>query len=204
MAGSFYGWVEQGYARSCSNDGRQGRVLWRFWLRGLAREQLACGLICQSGDTIGRPYPLLLMGTGPLPGWEECWEDLPLACEGIWSAAEALSTDNPVTVAGLVQALDRLTCPVKILQDDTLPPVLPVTPLSGGIESEFGLYSLEAPNGSSIATAAAVRLGLMLKNRNSSPPVAIFVGGGETAYMAFIRRPLKPYDFEVLWDLRQH
>lgn len=199
----FYNWVENGYARCCLNNGSQDSRLWRFWLRGMKKEQLACGILCQSSDAIGRPYPLLLMGSGTIPGWEEYWEDLPLSFEGIWNDAVALLSQEVTTLKELEQGLDRLTSPAAILQDDTLPPVLPLTAMRGDLESEFAIFSLEAPNSDRIAIAAAVRLGLLVKNRVALPPVAVFIGGGETACMVITRRPLNPLDFGVLWDLRQ-
>lgn len=203
LGGTFFEWIEQGYARICLDNPGLGRVLWRFWLRGTIRGQLSCGVMRQSGDAIGRPYPLLIMGSGSSPSWEECWEHLPFACANVWNQADALSSIEFETVPKLLQGLERLTAPAEILQDDTLPPVLPLRALIGNIGSEFGLFSLEAPNGSFIATAAAMHLSLLLKNKNASPPVAIFIGGGETAWLAFMRRPLKTGDFTTLWDQHQ-
>lgn len=143
------------------------------------------------------------MGSGTFPGWEEAWEDLPLSFEGVWNDAAALSSKEVTGLNELEQGLDSLTSPAVILQDDTLPPVLPLTAIRGDLESDFALFSLEAPNSSRISIAAAVRLGLLVKNRVALPPVAVFIGGGETACMVIIRRPLNPMDFGELWDLRQ-
>lgn len=200
LGDSFFGWIEQGYARYCRDRHTVVRGRWHFWLQGTAREELTCGVMLSSVDAIGRPYPLLIMGGGAFPGWETWWEELPLACEGIWNAAGALTTAAYTSVTELVSGLNRLTAPDVIGEDDTLPPGLPFSVLHGDFGSEFGLYSLEAPNGSSIATAAAMHLSLLQKKRNASPPVAIFIGGGETAHMAIMRRPLKSLDFEVLWS----
>jgi hypothetical protein len=143
------------------------------------------------------------MGCGSFPNWEGCWEQLPIACEGVWNQAEALTSQELKAVSELVQGLSGLTSPADILQDDTLPPVLPLKSLNGDMESEFGLFSLEAPNSSSIAMAAAMRLSLLLNKKIIAPPVAVFIGGGDTACMAIMRRPLKSLDFETLWNLKQ-
>ncbi|MEW5801056.1 MAG: hypothetical protein AB1847_03020 [bacterium] len=63
----------------------------RFWTRGSAKDMLVCGLVRDSSDRLGRPYPLLIMGTGPLPGWEERWDLVSLACERSWSQMEHLA-----------------------------------------------------------------------------------------------------------------
>ena len=47
-----------------------------------------------SSDGIGRNYPLLIIGTGLLRGWEEQWDLMPLACEKIWSGIEYIATQN--------------------------------------------------------------------------------------------------------------
>lgn len=198
-----FGWVEQGFSRCCRDGDSQHGIFWRFWLRGMARDQLTCGILCKSSDAIGRPYPLLLMGTGIFPKWEGCWEHLPLACKVVWDEAEALLLQESISVSEFVQGLGRLNSPSDILHDDTLPPVLPFKTLNGEIGAEFGLFSLEAPNGSSIAMAAAMRLSLLQKKRIITPPIAVFIGGGNTACMAILRRPLKPLDFEALWNLQQ-
>ena len=171
-------------------------------MRGMARDQLACGILSQSCDAIGRPYPLLLMGSGTSQNWEECWENLPMACEAIWSSAETLVTQESITLSELVAGLGKLTAPADIALDDSLPPAFSLKSLNGDMDSEFCLFSLEAVNGSRIEVAAAMRLSLLLKKRNAVPPVAVFIGGGKTAQMAVMRRPLKSLDFDVLWNLQ--
>lgn len=202
LGGTLFGWIEQGYEKISRDPPRQGSVLWRFWIRGTVRDQIASGLLCQSSDAIGRPYPLLLMGCGIDSGWEKSWENLPLDYEAIWHELAALVSADYRSVSELSAALGRLKKPVGIQHDDTLPPLLPVRAVEGDSDTEFALYSLEAPNGSMSATAAAMRLSLIMKKRLGSPPVAMFIGGGETAFMAAMRRPLKPQDFATLWNPR--
>ena len=204
LGSSIYSWVEQGYSQLRHGKSDQQPIKWRFWMNGSAREKLACGILMESADAIGRPYPLLMMGSGNLPGWEAVWEHLPIACEPVWRDAESLAFNEPNTLSKMLTGLDRMASPTEILlDDDTLPPVLPLRTLNGDLTSEFGLFSLETQNWSSVATAAAMRLSLMLKEASPAPPVAVFIGGNETAYMAVMRRPLKFSDFSVLWDLKQ-
>jgi type VI secretion system protein VasJ len=169
-------------------------------MRGTAPDQLACGILRQSCDAIGRPYPLLLMGSGNSQNWDESWENLPMACEALWNRADTLFSQEYRAISELVAGLGTLTGPEDIFLDDTLPPALSLKALNGDMDSEFSLFSLEAGNGSRIEVAAAMRLSLLLKKRNATPPVAVFIGGGETAHMAVMRRPLKSLDFEMLWN----
>lgn len=199
---SLFSWVEQGYAKLRHDKSNRYPVTWRFWINGTVNDRLACGILSESYDAIGRPYPLMLMGTGTSQKWKECWENLPLSCEAVWNSAESLFSDELTTVPELITGLGTLTSPVDVLLDDTLPPALSLKSLNGDMDSEFCLFSLEVLNGSRIEVAAAMRLSLLLKKRNATPPVAVFIGGGKTAHMAVMRRPLKPLDFEVLWNLQ--
>ncbi len=70
------------FARPCS---------WRFWARTPERGELSCGVVRNSSDSAGRPFPLLVMGIGRLAAWEENWDLLPCACEGVWGQMEELS-----------------------------------------------------------------------------------------------------------------
>ncbi|HIJ88272.1 MAG TPA: DUF2094 domain-containing protein [Desulfuromonadales bacterium] len=199
---SLFSWVEQGYDKVRHDMSGRFQVSWKFWLNGTMHDRLACGVLLESGDAIGRPYPLLLMGSGTYRQWGKCWENLPLACETTWNSAMVLFSNKLTTIPELEMGLGMLPSPDDILLDDTLPPALPLKPLSGDMESEFCLYSLETDNGSGIEVAAAMRLSLLLKKRNAAPPVAVFIGGGKTAYMAVMRRPLKSLDFVTLWNLQ--
>lgn len=199
---TLFSWVEQGYSKLKHDKSERYPVTWRFWINGTVNDSLACGILLDSCDAIGRPYPLLLMGSGTSRKWKECWENLPIACEAVWNSAESLFTYKMTTVPELISGLGKLTSPVDVLLDDTLPPALSLRSLDGDMDSEFCLFSLEALNGSRIEVAAAMRLSLLLKKRNATPPVAVFIGGGKTAHMAVMRRPLKSQDFEVLWNLQ--
>ena len=60
-------WVAKGYDELLRMDGRsQDSHSWRFWLRGVKKDTLICGLCRDSSDRIGRPYPLMIMGEGRL------------------------------------------------------------------------------------------------------------------------------------------
>jgi type VI secretion system protein VasJ len=201
LGNSVYAWVEQGYLR-CGLAGKSQRdIRWRFWMRGAAPEELVCGVLLQSFDAIGRPYPLLLMGSGSFCGWNTFWEHLPMVCKDVWEAAETVSFQKTASLAELENKLSRLTLPIEVQLDDTLPPVVPLKTLSGDLAADFAAFSLEAPNGSQMVLAAAMRLSLELKKSVIEQPVAVFIGGGSTACMVVMRRPLKPLDFETLWNL---
>ncbi|MEG6548946.1 type VI secretion system-associated protein TagF, partial [Desulfocurvibacter africanus] len=56
-------------AEVAGGDGENG--CWQFWIAGASQDALICGCLAASTDSLGRPYPLLLLGRGSLPGWRE-------------------------------------------------------------------------------------------------------------------------------------
>ena len=67
-----------------------GICSWRFWAKGANKKALVCGVARDSSDSVGRPYPLLVVGTGPLADWEDEWELLPAACENTWNQMDVM------------------------------------------------------------------------------------------------------------------
>jgi len=51
------------------------------------------------------------MGAGPAPGWEENWEQVPLACEETWQVMEQLSSGSYDDVSSLEQGVVSLKAP---------------------------------------------------------------------------------------------
>jgi len=89
---TFLGWLRRGYSIVASREQNTSSYYsWRFWCRGTKSDSLACGLVRDSSDGLGRPYPLLVLGHGPLKGWEDHWDLLVLASEGTWNRMEYLS-----------------------------------------------------------------------------------------------------------------
>ena len=90
----FSGWIENGYKQFSKNGGNALHNAWHFWARGATSGAIVCGLVKDSVDGIGRNYPLLMIGAGPLHDWEENWDLLPLACETVWRDMEYLTILN--------------------------------------------------------------------------------------------------------------
>lgn len=93
LVDGFAGWVEGGYTALTAKDGAMPEFCsWRFWTKGAGRDSLVCGVIRENSDSVGRPYPFFLIGSGPLRDWEEQWDLLPFACENTWCQLEYLAT----------------------------------------------------------------------------------------------------------------
>jgi type VI secretion system protein VasJ len=69
LVNAFAGWIEDGYQKLLTRK-RTGSTFcsWRFWAKGIRKGYIACGVGCNSSDSAGRPYPLMVMGIGRLSG----------------------------------------------------------------------------------------------------------------------------------------
>ncbi|MDH4206598.1 MAG: TagF domain-containing protein, partial [Desulfobacteraceae bacterium] len=88
---AFESWFEKGY-QIRSQRSIQSENSWRFWAKGLKKGNLVCGVGKDSSDSIGRQYPLLIMGDGFLEGWEEDWNLLHYVFEKTWDQMEDISS----------------------------------------------------------------------------------------------------------------
>jgi type VI secretion system protein VasJ len=93
LVNAFGAWIENGYQKVVTpTRNRLALHSWRFWARGIQKGHIACGVARDSSDSTGRPYPLLIMGIGKLPGWEKNWDLLSFLFEEIWSQIEYLAS----------------------------------------------------------------------------------------------------------------
>lgn len=68
MVAALADWIEKGYRGVAGARTLASNLLsWRFWAAGPDRNTLLCGILRDSSDSVGRPYPLLVAGSGPLP-----------------------------------------------------------------------------------------------------------------------------------------
>jgi type VI secretion system protein VasJ len=213
LLNSFSGWIESGYEKVASKNKSAGvRRSWRFWTREARRENVVCGVLRDSTDSFGRPYPLLIMGTGPLKDWVNEWDLVPLACENTWGQIEYLLTRTFSDLKKLEEEVQNIR-----------PPAAEWSELAKRRESFKGLTSrdLGRLNGQTSSLSESMErfilldqgpshdqfelIGLchlLVKSRTEMAPNAIFMGGTlEKTYCAFFRRPLAPSDFIQLWSV---
>ncbi len=84
---------------------------WRFWSKGSGKDSLICGMVRESSDKMGRPYPFLIIGSGQLKDWESQWDLLPFACENTWCQFEYLATHKFDSVKKLEEELANIRPP---------------------------------------------------------------------------------------------
>ena len=221
LSHAFSAWIESGYQRLLAKN-LVGRKLhsWRFWARGIRKGHIACGVGRDSSDSAGRPYPLLIMGTGTLPGWEENWDLLTLLFEGIWIQIEYLASRPLANLNELESQISRFDRPIE---DWSALAVRDLRAQGSGhghdqnghastwgdiqragqallTSSEF-LVSIDSFCNADASSLVGF-LNRALKSRMDIVPNAVFVGGiPEQTYLAIFTRSLNSNDFERLWSV---
>lgn len=221
---AFSGWIENGYRKLISvNQVGAEFHSWRFWAKGDRKGYIACGIGRDSVDSLGRPYPLLVMGIGKLPGWEDHWDLLPFVLENMWTQTEYLSS-RPFR--DLKQLEDEIRC-IKLpfadwsalIERGLIDKVLDETAetnrsprLTDDIEKAAQALLLQdefyvsiKSNDSGGAFSLAKRWNCVLKPRIKIVPNAVFMGGiPEKSYLAIFNRALNSSDFVRLWSVFSH
>lgn len=214
------GWVEKGYETLASKHFTTSSVpSWRFWAKGSGSDALMCGLCKDSSDSLGRPFPLLVFGTGRLSGWKNAWELLPLACERPWREMEYLCAKRFDAFEQFKTGVRQLKAPSRdwsalkeeLLAVETQTVSLPtddaLSCCEGSLEhggwtvadAQVLFCALEQWSFEDVSVVSA-RLHHLLKRENPEAPSAVFIGGsGVKTFLVVFRRALAPLDFVRLW-----
>jgi type VI secretion system ImpM family protein len=193
---AFSRWVEEGYSRVKETGAQRS---WRFFTRGLKPEDLACGLVRDSHDKAGRPFPLIMMGYGRVEGWDRQWELLPWAFDGVWSRLEFMSVKRVLDLDELKGDISRLPVPELNGTFKELPGNADAAlgdMLSRGQRDKATLLL----NGAGDPRDEAVTLLKGMRGKSFPVPAAVFIGGPQDRVMlAVFMKSLSTTDFEELW-----
>jgi type VI secretion system protein VasJ len=213
LLNSFSGWIENGYQVLASRDNpAKARRSWRFWTREARRENVACGIVQDSNDSLGRPYPLLVTGSGPLKDWMSQWDLVPLVCESVWGQMEDLCAKTFRDLRELEEGVQNI-----------VPPAIEWLELARKREGFKELGSSELSELSAGTSGLSERMDCFIPLHQMSPrdhfeliglyhsfvrarieaaPSAVFMGGtARRPYVVFFKRPLAPSDFIRLWSI---
>jgi type VI secretion system protein VasJ len=221
LAQGFSDWVKSGFQMASSRKNTPSPICsWRFWVKGAQKETLACGLVRDSSDSLGRSYPILFLGTGVLENWEEYWDLLPLACETSWVQMEYLSTRNLSGLKHLEEELQRIRPPIAAWTE--------MIGRRGSLKDAWGMAEsqgstsnwddwerrvasrIQDPNfflsldeeSFSDSPAAVIFWHFHLKKKLKVIPNAIFIGGTlEKIFLGVFTQPLLPADFDEMWTV---
>lgn len=212
-------WIRKGYDRlNIDESDACISCAWRFWAQATGNHAIACGIIINSCDRLGRPYPLLIMGTGKLKGWEQHWEYLPAELDLTWRQMEQLSASRAERFGELEQALDRFQPPVPDWSNlkKTGYPITRSRPDSLLPETKR-LYrdhldqidmeqaeSFQAIPLEGDPVNATVEWHRREKAQHHRIPSSLFMGGPvENPYIVVFNRALSSLDFVRLWTLEK-
>lgn len=214
-------WIEKGYRGVAHIRPSPASLLsWRFWAGGVDRDTLLCGILRDSSDSVGRPYPLLVAGSGLLAEWGSRWELVPLACEQSWSQMESLSARLFRNLGQLEEELLRVREPqplwaefartFNLLTEKGPSPGTTIgAEFSDQINSQAGALAgdndifVAIDKNPSLDPFVIIQLWhASMKRYHAGPPKAVFMGGNAGASrLAFLRRPLSTQDFIRLWSV---
>ncbi|MDH4264795.1 MAG: TagF domain-containing protein [Deltaproteobacteria bacterium] len=203
LALGFSEWVKNGFQQVGSPKDPSSFYSWRFWARGFKKENLACGIVRDSSDSLGRPYPILIMGLGPLNGWEEVWDLLPSACEITWNQMEYLSTRIFKGLKQLEEEVQNIQLPSSGWEELAGKrgdfEELERQVLHRKEEKEFFIHLDQEP----LDPSAWIRFWhFHFKKKGEGIPNALFMGGTlAKAFLAVFKRPLVASDFVRLWSV---
>ncbi len=223
LSRSFEIWMEAGFSRiGAQRFSLPSLRAFRFWAQGAHSGEICGGILRDSVDKVGRPYPFLAAGTGPLPGWDQAWDLVPIAMETCWRQMERLATRS----FGLLQELED-----ELL--GWLPPAadwnrfrtdreagarapgaglaqlrarlqaLSARP-AGGRGQQAWIVPVEELPGIDPMVLFSLWHTVVSEAQGGRPPQAVFLGGApaETALVVF-HRALASEDFQHLWSPRQ-
>jgi type VI secretion system protein VasJ len=217
----FAEWIDQGFNMlSGRYQTRTKPVSWRLWVRGSRSGSLLCGLMRDSCDSIGRPYPLMILGSGPLLDWEDHWELLPLACEQTWNEIEYLSTGKFENLERLKKGIGSIKPPLAQWSDfvqvntkkEMMEDELSVITTANADEKDSGIPNIgsdeiyfnlnKAKKADHFTTISSLHV--LAKRQRNTTPHAMFAGGSvERSFLALFMRPLSSSDFVKLWTITE-
>jgi type VI secretion system protein VasJ len=203
-------WMAKGYGQwQASRPGHHESHSWRFWVKGGQKEHLVCGVMRDSSDRIGRPFPLMVLGEGGMVGWERRWPHLPLLLDKTWLRLERLAVHRYEDLAALGEDLRQLAPPQDRESDSA---EVPVPPSATGEAWEAcrtdlqrtgrSLMALDDGSAGMDATPSAVSRHAGLQGCCVDIPRAVFMGGTpRRTYLAVVLQPLTVNDFVNLWSV---
>lgn len=204
-------WVENGYKNLGQETPVHSMRSFRFWAKGHDKGTLICGVVKDSSDSLGRPFPLLIIGMGQVKGLKQYWENILAMCETTWYDLERLSARHFADLNEMAQGLQETPFPNPDLQSLPTPQTQGDTPafkaaslgghwqaLNQNKETFIPLDSLPHTD----QMQAAQQLHGALKTVSKETPNAVFLGGiPEKPCMAVFKRPLQMNDFVKLWTI---
>ncbi len=217
MASAFASWVDAGFRQLAEDDRRNTVCSWRFWAKGQKKGTVICGLGKSSSDSIGRPYPMMIIGEGGLDKWEKAWQMMLIGLRQTWETIEYTTTRRLRNLEQLETQLSRLPSPRKqwqrTIRMDTKslvadPQEWDKKIILSDVRKKVSLLEIDGQliipldgQESSDPFQLASAWHVALKHCDAPIPNTVFMGGRpEKNVLALFTRPLIADDFSVLWS----
>lgn len=210
LLNGFADWIEKGYNTvAAKNTHADKQHSWRFWTREPRQDHVICGVIRDSADALGRPYPFLIIGVGPLEGWKKNWELFPFVFDSVWGQVEYLCTRMYGDSRVLEAEVSSIRSPIaewsrfseereRLMAGSSDFEPLQQTFLNH--EETEGLLRIDEQPHDYFKTVSLCHEAI--KRRADIPPNAVFMGGTlDRTYFVHFRRPLTTSDFTRLWAI---
>lgn len=209
LLNGFADWIEKGYVTVAGKNIPAGKQhSWRFWTREARQDYVVCGVIRDSTDALGRPYPFLVIGVGPLDGWEKRWELFPFVFDNVWGQAEQLCTRTYPDSRALETEVSAIRSPIPewsrfAEERERLMAGYTDSNLSAHMVSSQETEEFLRIDGQPHDHFQVISLcHEAVKRRAEAPPSAVFMGGTlDQTYFVHFRRPLTTSDFTRLWAI---
>ncbi|PID40769.1 MAG: type VI secretion system-associated protein TagF [Proteobacteria bacterium] len=216
MATAFASWVDNGFRRLSEDARRETVCSWRFWAQGQSKGAAICGLGKSSSDSIGRPYPMMIVGEGGLNKWEKFWHLMLNGLRQTWETIEYASTRRLRSLEHLETQLSRMPSPYRhwdqTRRSDPLAIADGLRPwhnkiILSDVQEKVTQLELDGRltvpldgEASSDPFQTACGWHIAIKNCGAPTPHTVFIGGRpEKNVLALYTRPLAPGDFSELW-----
>ena len=208
LTDTFANWIENGYQKLLSDNKKPSTFhSWRLWFPVKQKGNVACGIIRDSSDRVGRPYPFMIIGIGTLPGWENHWEILPDIFEKIWSGMEYLASARLNNLKELENKINEIRRPS--INEASLSNINLNFDIADDIKKsaenllrDHEFYAPINDNNSNDAFSLVTQWHYGLKLHLKTHPGIIFMGGTpDKSYLAAFNRSLNTEDFVKLWKI---
>jgi hypothetical protein len=111
---SIQSWIDRGYQETFNRLSQNPLTAsWRFWIKNPSRHFIACGVVRDSSDSLGRRYPICLIGYGYLNQWENHLPLVPVVCEKTWSDMEYITRKESADYIQLKNKMRKISAPLN-------------------------------------------------------------------------------------------